>query len=180
MRVLFDQQQEDNGSSFLLYFDDALIIGAELIRQRVLPNARQHPLPYLLPVASVLRVMPRQRFLTPNAGDLAHFNGRGAAMIADLVEGWLRGGAEHAIPCWSGGRPYISCQTQMLRPSGMSRRGFHGYQRVPVPSVRVSTAVKNAGRSACCVQALQIASRRAKPLSVIQRKMVWVFGGQTV
>jgi lysophospholipase L1-like esterase len=32
--------------------------------------------------------------------DLVHFNGRGAAMIADLVEGWLRRGAEHAVPCW--------------------------------------------------------------------------------
>jgi hypothetical protein len=42
----------------------------------------------------------------------------------------------------------------------------------------VSTVVKKAGRSACCVQALQIASRRAKPLSVIQ--IVWVAIGQAV
>ncbi len=40
--------------------------------------------------------------------------------------------------------------------------------------------VKQAGKSACCVEVLQIASKRAKPLSVIQRKIVRVASGQRV
>ncbi len=49
-----------------------------------------------------------------------------------------------------------------------------------MPEPADAEVVKKAGRSACCIQALQIASRWAKPLSVIQGKIVCVAGGQAV